>query len=68
MKNEKSKFILKEKSGNFDFENLKLDENGKFINDKTKIEIDKEQGIVTFTNVYPNGETQKMTLKLKDKK
>ena len=68
MKNKNNKYVLKEKSENFDFENLKLDENGKFINDKTKIEIDKEQGIVTFTNVYTNGETQKMTLKLKDKK
>lgn len=38
-----------------------------FYNDKTKIEIDKKQGIVTFTNIYPNGEIQKMTLKLKDK-
>lgn len=38
-----------------------------FYNDKTKIEIDKKQGIVTFSNIHPNGEIQKMTLKLKDK-
>ena len=64
----KSKLKLKKIAGDFDFENLRTNENGKFITDKTKIDTDEKQKIVTFTNSYPDGEIQKIVVKLKEKK
>lgn len=68
MENKKDKYVLREQTGDFDFDDLILDENGKFINENTKIEADEENKIVTFTNFCPNGEIQRMILKLRKKR
>ena len=46
---------------------VRLDNNGKFINKDTKIEIVENGEYVVFTNSYPDGETQSLKVKLKNK-
>ena len=63
MENKFEKFTNAKK---FDGNDVRLDENGKFINEKT--EIINEKNKVIFINRFPDGEVQKFTIYLKEKK
>ncbi len=57
---------LKKKYGEINFDNVRLNENGKFIDEHTQILQDGD--FVTFINTFPDGEIQKFVIKLRKKK
>ena len=62
---EKIKELVEEKQ----FEKIvRLDNNGKFINKDTKIELIENGEYLLITNFYSDGVTQSIKVKLKNKK
>ena len=51
-----------------DNQNKEVQNEKKFITEKTDIRISRDRNTVVFTNKYENGKTKRITLHLRDKK
>ena len=68
-KNNKERIMWKDLRGNkIDIDKMiRLDENGKFITQDTKIYYNEKENLIAFVNKYPDKEEQRLVFKLKNK-